>query len=118
MDKTEKRTDWGSCAYRDQIESGGDWAEKKAAFNALDRSRHTVLAQIKLKFTDLKSDAARETEARASQEYVDFCKTLQDAEMEFNFAQVKYFALKDLGSFRQTQESLKKAEINAQNHMT
>jgi hypothetical protein len=111
------RDDWASKAYQQILETGDDWADKKTAFNALDRSRHTVLAEIKLSFTDIKSDAGKETAARASQEYKDFCNTLEKAESDFNHADVKYIASKTLASLRQTQESLKKAEITAQNQM-
>ena len=111
------RDDWASLAYQKILETGADWADKKTAFNTLDRARHSVLAEIKLSFSDLPSDAARETAARASKEYKEFREKLDQAESEYNHASVKYFAAKELGSFRQTQESLKKAEINAQAHM-
>ncbi len=113
-----KRDDWGSSAYQKILETGAEWADKKTAFNYLDKCRHSVLAELKNKYIHLKSDAAKETEARASKEYKDFLKKLSEAESEFNHAEVQYYAAKTLASLRQTQESLKKAELAAQNQMT
>lgn len=111
------RDDWASLAYQKILETGADWADTKTAFNTLDRARHSVLAEIKSSFTELQSDAARETAARASKQYKDFLEELRKAEYKYNHASVRYTAAKELGSYRQTQESLKKAEINAQAHM-
>jgi len=109
--------DWASKAYQEIIETGNDWADKRSAFNLMDKNRHSVLAKIKLSFVDIKSDAAKETAARASNEYQQFLNELAITESDYLHAEVKHFASKTLASLRQTQESLKKAEITAQNNM-
>jgi hypothetical protein len=103
--------DWATKAYSAIIESGNDWADKESAASLLEHSRHTILAQEKLK-SGASSDAASETIARASQNYVDHVSAMVSARSEANKARVKWEASKTLASLRQTQESLKKAEMN------
>jgi hypothetical protein len=103
--------DWASVAYHEILESGNDWADKEAAASLLEHSRHTILAQEKLK-SSAKSDAAQETEARASAVYINHVVEMCKARSKANQARVKWEASKTLASLRQTQESLKKAEMN------
>lgn len=103
--------DWASVAYHSIIESGDDWADKDSAHKFLEDSKKTVLAQI-ANTIDEKSQTAKESKALAHPEFVQFLENLRDARRAANKAKVQYEGQKTLSSLRQTQESLKKAEMN------
>ena len=109
--------DWASKSYRQMVETGNDWAEKDHAFSILDESAKSILSQCKINST-ASSDAAKTTEALASDTYMEFTEVMCDAKREKNLAKVKYDAIKALGSFRQTQQSLEKAKFNAEANLT
>lgn len=69
-------------------ERGLDWADKDAAYRALDELTKTVLAEIKLAFDD-KSDAAREMKALASKAYREHLASVSAARGEANRAKAK-----------------------------
>jgi hypothetical protein len=102
--------DWASIAYREIIEAGTDWADKDAAAKFLDDTRKPTLAQITNKM-DAGSQAAKDSLARAHPEYKEHLEKLRVARKAANLSRVKYDAAKTLASLRQTQESLKKAEM-------
>lgn len=102
--------DWASVAYHEIIEAGTDWADKDAAAKFLDDTRKPTLAQI-ANGIDVKSMSERESKARAHPDYKEHLIQLKLARKEANLARVKYDAAKTLASLRQTQESLKKAEM-------
>lgn len=105
-------SDWATKAYTEIINSGKEWADKDAAAKYMDEARHSILSECKLEVTDEKSDAARETKARASDKYKAFLIELRAARTAANHARVQWEAAKTLASLRQTQASLKKAEMN------
>lgn len=104
-------TDWATKAYQAIIDSGIDWADKNAAAGLLEDSKASVLAVI-ANSIDEKSATAKESRARATPEFGDFLVKLRDARKERDTARVRYEAARTLASLRQTQESLKKAEMN------
>jgi len=108
-------SDWASSSYREQLETGNDWADKQSAYDVYDKTEKTVLAELGSKYEG--SEAAKERQARQDPQYKLFVQEMVSAKKEANKAKVKYEAIKSLGSYRQTQESLKKAEITAQNQM-
>ena len=110
------RDDWASKSYQEQLETGNDWADKNAAADLLEKTEKTLLSQISSNYEG--SEAAKERLARKDSGYVLHCEQMVEARRDANRAKVKWEATKSLGSFRQTQESLKKAEIQAQNSMT
>jgi len=103
-------TDWASIAYHEIIEAGDDWADKDSAAKFLDDTRKPTLAQITNKM-DASSQAAKDSLARAHPDYNEHLLKLRNARKAANLARVKYDAAKTLASLRQTQESLKKAEM-------
>ena len=106
----EPERDWASRAYHEIIEAGTDWADKDAAAKFLDDTRKPTLAQITNKM-DAGSQTAKDALARAHPDYEIHLIQLKLARKEANLARVKYDAAKTLASLRQTQESLKKAEM-------
>lgn len=104
-------TDWATIAYQTIIDSGEDWADKNSAAGFLEDSKASVLAQI-ANTIDEKSNAARESQARAHPDFRTFLVELKNARKARDTAKVKYEAARTLASLRQTQESLKKAEMN------
>ena len=105
-------SDWATKAYQARIESGSDFADKEAAASLLEHTRHSILADIMNSQESKLSIAAKESLARADKEYVEHIKEMVDARHDANLAKVKWEASKTLASLRQTQESLKKAEMN------
>jgi len=103
--------DWATKAYTKIIDTGTKWADLDAACKLLEDTKKSTLSQCKLKYTHLSSDAAKETEALASKEYMDHCEQLRHTRGEANLAKVQYEAARTLASLRQTQQSLKKAEM-------
>ena len=102
--------DWASRAYQQIIDSGNDWADKDAAAKFMDDTRKPVLAQITNKMEG-GGQTAKESQARAHPDYNEHLVKLKEARKAANLARVKYDAAKTLASLRQTQESLKKAEM-------
>ncbi len=102
--------DWASKAYQQIIDSGYDWADKDVTARFMDDTRKPVLAQI-ANTIDVKSMSERESKARAHPDYMEHLTKLKVARKRANLARVKYDAAKTLASLRQTQESLKKAEM-------
>ena len=105
-------SDWASMAYHAIIESGNDWADKESAASLLEDTRHSILAEIMNNQDSKLSNSAKETLARASKDYIAHIQKMTSARHEANKAKVKWEASKTLASLRQTQESLKKAEMN------
>lgn len=105
-------SDWATKAYQAIIESGTDWADKEAAASLLEDTRHSVLADIMNNQDSKLSISAKESLARADKSYIDHIKKTVIARHEANKAKVRYEASRTLASLRQTQESLKKAEMN------
>jgi hypothetical protein len=97
----------------DEITSLGiDYADKSAAANLLHESKANVLAKIKLDFEGIeKSDSARETRARATDEFGEFIEKMTNAKREAEIAGVLYDAAKRKCDLRRTAESTKRAEM-------
>ncbi len=102
--------DWASRAYHEIIEAGTDWADKDAAAKYLDDTRKSTLAEV-INCIEAKSMTERDSKARASDLYREHLVKLKNARKAANLSRVKYDAAKTLASLRQTQESLKKAEM-------
>lgn len=69
-------------------ERGLDWADRDAAYRALDDLTKTVLAEIKMSFDD-KSDAAREMKALASAGFKEHLAAVAAARKEANRAKIR-----------------------------
>ena len=72
--------------------AGSDYADKKAAFDALDMSSSSLKAKLMMKYEG--SVASRETEALASQEWTDHIETLKAANAAALKARVVYDSAK------------------------
>jgi hypothetical protein len=98
--------------YHEVITAGNDWADKKAAYEMLDDTTKSVLAQIAGRYMDGKTTKTQaESNALASSEYRTHLETVAKARREFLLAQVKYDSLKMLAELRRTQESTRRAEM-------
>lgn len=96
--------------YNKLVSAGEDWADKKAAYQFLDDSTKSILAQIKAQMAG-SSDAERTTLALASEDYKKHLKFLSDARKAFLRAQVKYDSIKALSDHRRTEQSTRRAEM-------
>lgn len=97
--------------YEALVKTGDDWADKKAAFMALDDLTKTVLSDAigKMKGS---SAAEREAQARASESFTNHLVTLGEARRAWLFAEVKYKSTQALADGRKTEESTRRMEAN------
>ena len=96
--------------YQKLIDAGDDWADKQAAFNVLDDTKSTVLAKLTLSST-APSVAAREVEARASEEFIQHVKATQYAFRDALKAKVKYESIKIWIDLRRSEEATRRVEM-------
>ena len=96
--------------YAKLVSAGNDWADKEAAFNVLDDTRHSVLAKIMLSI-DATSVAAREMEAKASREYIEHVENTQQAKAAAIKAKVQYDSIKIWIDMRRSEEATRRAEM-------
>jgi len=98
--------------YDKVIEAGDMWADRKAAYEALDDNTKSVLADLTSMFlANSKSKAEAEMYALASPEFKAHLHLLQQARRGWLLAQVRYDSLKMLAELRRTQESTRRAEM-------
>lgn len=99
--------------YNEVLGAGEDWADKKSAYEALDDSTKSVLADITSNFMDGKvSRTEAEMRAMASGDYKVHLASVKAARRAWLMAQVKYDSLKMLAELRRSQESTRRAEMN------
>ena len=92
--------------------AGDEWADRKAAFEALDDVTKSVLADITGRFMDGKiSRTEAERYALASQDYRQHLASVSKARSEWLRAQVRYDSLKLLADLRRSQESTRRQEM-------
>lgn len=98
--------------YREVLAAGEDWADKKAAYEALDDNTKSILADITSNFMDGKvSRTEAEMRALASGDYKQHLASVKAARKAWLMAQVKYDSLKMLADLRRSEESSRRAEM-------
>lgn len=99
--------------YAEISKAGEDWADKKAAFQALDDLTKTNLADIKADYLgSCKSRSEAEDMALASRAFKDHLGSVAAARRAWLLAEVKYRNLQMLAELRRSEESTRRAEIN------
>lgn len=98
-------------AYEALVQAGEDWADKQAAADLLEETRKCVLAKC-MQDAPGGSQASKEMNALASEEYTDFVGGMVDARKAANKARVRYDSAKVLAEMRRSQESTRRAEMN------
>ena len=96
--------------YHELLRTGGDWADKDAAASMYEEAKSSVLAELKCQSQE-KSDAAKETEAKASTAYRQHIESMVEARREATHARVRYDAVKTLAEMRRTEQSNLRAEL-------
>lgn len=97
--------------YADFLQAGTEWSDLDAAATLLEETKHSVLSECKLLSAE-KSDAARETEARASGRYQQFVTEMVEARRLANRAKVRMEGVRLLAEMRRTEESSRRAEMS------
>ena len=99
--------------YREVLACGEDWADKKAAYEALDDNTKSVLASITANFLDSGKMTKSEAEMRAlaSGDHKNYLASVSAARKEWLRAQVKYDSLKMLADLRRSEESTRRQEM-------
>lgn len=102
----------GSAMYRSLLDAGTEWADSKAAYQALDDATKSVLADITGDYrTAETSRAEAETMALRSQKYRDHLASVAAARRDYLRAEVRYDALRTLVELRRSEESTRRAEM-------
>ena len=96
--------------YHKLTQYGNDWADKQAAYNILEDTKNAVLAKLMLK-SQATSVAAREIEAKASQEFTDHVKETQEAMKAALKAKVQYESIKIWIELRRSEEATRRVEM-------
>ena len=93
------------------VEYGNEWADKQEAADLLDEEKKNVLARLKLSFKSEKSDAAKETLARAENEWTSYIVEMCKAKKEATKAKVRYDAAKSWADGLRTKAANLRAEM-------
>ena len=93
--------------YQTMLEVGEDWADKKAAYHALDDLTKTVLAACKGRYQGTVDHI--DSKARIDTQYKDHLKSLSEARSAFLMADAKYTAVKALMDFRRSEAAMERA---------
>lgn len=96
--------------YYKMLNAGCDWADKQSAANILEDTRSSVLAKLMMR-SDASSVAAREMEAKASEDYQDHVKKTQSAMAEALKAKVNYEAIKVWVELKRTEAANDRAAM-------
>ena len=98
--------------YHALSKAGEDWADKKAAYDALESNSKSVLADVLISFMDSGlSRAESETRAQASSHYKTHLASVSQAHKAYLQAQVLWTNLQTLAELRRSQESTRRAEM-------
>jgi len=98
--------------YAKLLSAGNDYADKKAAYNALDAVTKSVLADKTQDYLPASSSRAEaEMRALSSREYRDHLANVADAHKAYLRAEVLYRGLQTLIELRRSEESTRRAEI-------
>lgn len=92
------------------VELGEDWADKNAAADILEETKSALLSELKT-FSMEKSDAAKETEAKANPKYKAHLESMVEARRVANRAKVNYEAAKTWTDLLRTKEANLRAEM-------
>lgn len=88
---------------------GLDWADKDAAFKALDDVTKTVLSECISDLNEELSATAADTKARRAQKYREHLQSLSEARKECNRARVKYDTYKAFAELLRSREATERA---------
>ena len=98
--------------YHQVVTAGEDWADKKAAYEALDDVSKSLLAEVTGDYlNDCKTRTEAADRALASKRYRDHLADVMAARRAWLLSEVKYKALVMLAELRRTQESTRRAEM-------
>lgn len=98
--------------YTQVLAAGEEWADRKAAYEALDDNTKSVLADITSNYMDAKlTRAEAETRALASSDYKHHLATVSAHRKAWLQAQVRYDSLKMLAELRRSEESTRRQEM-------
>lgn len=97
--------------YETLVKAGDDWADAQAAADALEETKKSVLAQLKLG-SSASSDAAKETQALADPAYIKHLDDMVKARRLATKLRVRYDSAKVLSEHRRSQEATRRAEMN------
>ena len=96
--------------YERLVSAGEEWADLQAAYNILEDTKSAILAKLMLN-SSAPSVAAREIEAKASDEYTGHVKSTQEAMKKALKAKVAYESAKVWVDLKRSEEATRRAEM-------
>ncbi len=97
----------------DLAKRGNDWADKDAAYRALEETQKTVLSEAFLEAGE-GSIAEREAKARVSPKYREHIERMATAKKEANRAKVSYDTMQIYVDLQRTNAAAQRALVNLQ----
>lgn len=98
--------------FKNIMEAGEDWADKKAAYNLLEDMTKTNLADLITDFyVSCSSKAESEQRALASKLFKEHLASLAAARRAWLLAEVRYKGYQTLAELRRSEESTRRAEM-------
>ena len=98
--------------YHELKKAGEDWADKKAAFDTLDRNTKSVLSDVLVSFMDGGlSRIESETRSLSSAAYKTHLASVSAAHKAYLQAQVLWNNLQTLAELRRSEESTRRQEM-------
>lgn len=92
------------------VAAGETWADEDAAASMLEETKKTVLSQLKT-MSKASSDAAKETEAQASDGFKQHLQSMVEARRKANRAKVAYDSMKTWVELWRTKAANERAEM-------
>lgn len=92
------------------VKAGETWADEDAAASILEETKKTVLSQLKT-MSKAGSDAAKETEALASEGFQGHVSNMVEARRKANRAKVAYDSMKTWVELWRTKAANERAEM-------
>ena len=92
------------------VELGEEWADQNAAADILEETKTALLSELKT-YSMEKSDAAKETEAKANPKFREHLEAMVEARRIANRAKVNYEAAKTWTDLLRTKEANLRAEM-------
>ena len=100
--------------YHALVRAGEDWADKRSAYQLLEKNSKSILADLTKGFMNDYADRSKteaEMEALASTAYRQHLQSVCDALKAYLRSEVRYDSLKTLVELRRSEESTRRAEL-------
>ncbi len=96
-----------------ELETRGlDWADKDAAFRALEDCKHSILSEAMADLNSKESMAATKAKAERSKKYTDYLQLIGKARKDATVAKVMWISFQAYVDLKRSQSASRNAELN------